>query len=65
MLVLLIAVALGMADKAFSAASAGPWFDQPWEMTMGMGVDPTVIGLFVLGVVAVEIFRRRLRRKAS
>jgi hypothetical protein len=39
-------------------------FGRERSRTMGMGVDPTVIGLFILGVLGVEIIRR-LRRKAS
>jgi hypothetical protein len=31
---------------------------------MGMGVDPTVIGLFILGVLSIEIFRRLRRKRA-
>lgn len=58
--VLLLLVGLGMADQAVSAVSVNPLPDQPWDM--GAGVDPTVIGLFILGAVGVEIFRR-LRRK--
>jgi hypothetical protein len=55
-------VGLGMANQAASAAAISPLPDQPWEM--GMGADPTVIGLFILGAAGVEIFRR-LRRKGS
>ena len=61
-LVLLFPVGLGMASQAVSAASVSPLPDQPWEM--GAGADPTVIGLFILGAVGIEIFRR-LRRKGS
>ena len=64
MLVLLFLVGLGMADQAVSAVSLNPLPDQPWDMGTGAGADPTVVGLFILGVVVVEILRR-LRRKGS
>ena len=64
MLVLLFVVGPGIADHAASAVSVNPLPDQPWDMGSGAGVDPAVIGLLILGVVGIEIFRR-LRRKGS
>jgi hypothetical protein len=64
MLVLLLLVGLGMADQAVSAVWVNPLPDQPWGMGTGAGADPAVIGLFILGAMGVEIFRR-LRRKGS
>ncbi len=61
-LVLPFLIGLGISDQAVSAVSVSPLPDQPWEM--GMGADPAVIGLFILGALGVEVIRR-LRRKGS